>query len=128
MAGTGNRHNTITINITGLLWSRLKGRPCQPLNADTKIHIRLPTHTHYYYPDASVVCRSNPETDSFQDDPVVVFEVLSDSTHRLDDGEKREGYLTIPALRVSLLVEQDEAAVIAYRRTEQGFVREIHTG
>jgi Uma2 family endonuclease len=56
---------------------------------------------------------------------VVVFEVLSDSTRRLDDGEKRDGYLTIPSLRVYVLVEPDEAAVIVYRRTEQGFVREI---
>ena len=128
MAGAGNRHITITINITGTLWSRLRGRPCQPFNSDAKIHIRLPTHTRYYYPDASVVCRSNPDTDSFQDDPVVIFEVLSDSTRRLDDGEKRDGYLTIPSLRVYLLVEQDEAAVIAYRRTEQGFVREVYTG
>ena len=128
MAGAGNRHNTITVNITGELRARLKGRPCQPFNADTKIHIRLPTHTRYYYPDASVVCRSNPDSDSFQDDPVVICEVLSDSTRRLDDGEKRDGYLTIPSLRVYRLVEQDEAAVIAYRRTEQGFVREVYTG
>ena len=58
----------------------------------------------------------------------MIFEVLSDSTRRLDDGEKRDGYLTIPSLRVYLLVEQDETAVIAYRRTEQGFVREVYTG
>ncbi len=128
MAGTGIRHDTITVNITGELRFRLKGQRCQPFSADTKIHIRLPTHTRYYYPDASVVCRSNPDTDSFQDDPVVVVEVLSHSTRRLDDGEKRDGYLTIPSLKVYLLVEQDEAAVIAYRRTEQGFVREVYTG
>lgn len=128
MAGAANRHNTIAVNITGELRTRLKGRPCQAFNADTKIHIRLPTHTRYYYPDASVVCRSNPDTDSFQDDPVVIFEVLSDSTRRLDDGEKRDGYLTIPSLRVYVLIEQDEPTVVAYRRTEQGFVREVHTG
>lgn len=128
MAGAGNRHTTITVNITGILWSRLKGRPCQPFKADTKIHIRLPTHVRFYYPDASVVCRANPDTDSFQDDPVVIVEVLSGSTRRLDDGEKRDGYLTIPSLRVYLLVEQDESTFVAYRRTEQGFVREIHTG
>lgn len=128
MAGAGNRHNTIAVNITGELRTRLKGRPCQPFNSDTKIHIRLPTHTRYYYPDALVVCRSNPDTDSFQDDPVVVVEVLSHSTRRLDDGEKRDGYLTIPSLRVYLLVEQDEATVVAYRRTEQGFVRELYAG
>lgn len=49
---------------------------------------------------------------------MVVVEVLSNSTRRLDDGEKREGYLTFPSLPFYLLVEQDVATVIAYRRTE----------
>lgn len=52
MAGAGNRHSTIAVNHTGELRTRLKGRPCQPFNFDTKVHIRLPTHTRYYYPDA----------------------------------------------------------------------------
>ena len=128
MAGASNRHNIIALNTAGEFRSRLKGQPCQSFNSDTKVRIRLPTHVRYYYPDALVVCRPNPTSDSFQDDPVVIVEVLSDSTHRLDDGEKRDAYFTIPSLRVYLLVEQEAAVVIAYRRTEQGFVREVYSG
>ena len=128
MTGAGNAHNRVATNITIALGGTLRGRPCQVFNSDTKIQLMLPTQTRYYYPDVSVVCRSNPPTDSFQDEPVVVVEVLSPSTRRLDHGENREAYLMLSSLRVYLMVETTHAAVIAYRRTDQGFVREDYTG
>lgn len=128
MAGAGNQHNRIATNVTVALGSRLRGRKCRPFNSNTKIRVRLPTHVRYYYPDMSVVCRPNPPADSFQDDPVVIVEVLSNSTRRLDLGEKRDAYLTIPSLQVYILVEQESALAIVYRRTEQGFVQEQYDG
>lgn len=80
------------------------------------------------YPDLSVVGRPNPPNESFQDEPVVLVEVLSRSTRRLDEGEKKDAYLAIPSLSVLLLVEQERPAVLAFRRTEQGFVREVFQG
>ena len=123
MSGATNAHNRVATNITSVLWARLVG-PCESFNSDTKIRIRLPGHTRFYYPDASVICRSNPPSDAFQDAPTVVVEVLSDSTRRLDLGEKKDAYLSIPTLEVYLLVEPETPKVIAYRRTEQGFLRE----
>src|SRR5207237_6192599 len=67
MAGARNVHNIIATNIVGALYARLRGRPCRPFNSDTKIRVRLATQVRFYYPDASVVCRPNPQTDSFQD-------------------------------------------------------------
>ena len=128
MAGAGNRHNDIVVNITSALHLRLRGRPCRPCNSDTKVRIRLPTQIRYYYPDASVVCRPNPAEDSFHDEPVVIVEVLSPSTRRIDMTEKQEAYFAIPSLLVYLLVEKDSAAVTAYRRTPHGFVAEVFSG
>ncbi len=128
MAGARNAHNLIASNTLGALHARLRGRPCRPFNSDTKIRVRLPAQVRFYYPDVSVICRPNPQTDSFQDEPAVLFEVLSRRTRRIDEGEKRDAYLTIPALAVYVLVEQDTAAVVAFRRTESGFVREVHEG
>jgi Uma2 family endonuclease len=128
MAGARNLHNLIATNTTGSLHNRLRGRPCRTFNSDTKIRVRLPTHFRFYYPDASVICRPNPPNDSFQDEPAVIIEVLSRSTRRIDEGEKKEAYLTIPSLGVYVLVEQDTAAVVAFRRTESGFVREVYQG
>src|SRR5438874_9406984 len=69
MAGARNAHNLIATNTVGALYARLRGGPCRPFNSDTKIRIRLPTQTRFYYPDALVVCRPNAQSDSFQDEP-----------------------------------------------------------
>ncbi len=128
MAGARNRHNRIVVNILGTLFAGLKGRPCRPCDSDTKIRIRMPGHTRFYYPDASVVCQLNPETDSFEDQPGAVFEVLSPATRRIDEGEKKDGYLSIPSLSVYALVEQSRPAITVFRRTVHGFVSEVYEG
>ena len=128
MAGAKNSHNRLATTITGMLYSRLRRKTCQPFNSDTKIRIKLPTHTRFYYPDASVVCHPNPPDDSFQDEPVIIFEVLSESTRRADEGEKKDAYLKLPSLMLYALVEQETALIIVHRRTEQGFSREVYQG
>jgi Uma2 family endonuclease len=128
MAGARNVHNIIAGNTFAALHTRLRGHRCRPFNSDTKIRVRLPTHWRFYYPDASVICRPNPQDDSFQDEPAVIVEVLSKATRRIDGGEKKDAYLTIPSLFAYVLLEQDTAAAVVHRRTEQGFVREVYEG
>lgn len=127
MSGASNVHNQIATNLLGALVGRLRGRPCRAFNSDTKVRIQSPTQTRFYYPDAQVVCRPNPPTDSYQDQPVVVVEVVSASTRRTDEGEKCDAYLTVPSLAVYLLIEQQIHRVVAWRRGEHGFVREVHS-
>lgn len=129
MAGATIRHNNIAGNCFGLLYGKLRGKSCQPFNSDTKVRIEFPDHTRFYYPDAMVVCQSNPDTDHFQNQPVVLIEVLSESTRRTDLGEKRDAYLAISSLKVLLLVEPDSPSVTLYRRMpEGGFAIERHVG
>ncbi len=128
MAGAGNRHNRIAGNIFAALHSQLRGKPCQPFNSDTKVRIRQGDDVRFYYPDAQVVCRQNPLDDPFQDEPVLVFEVMSDATRRADEQEKRPAYCTIDSLQAYVLVEQDRAAAIVWRRGPLGFTREEHAG
>ena len=128
MAGARNVHNDIALNILAALHTRLRGQPCRPYNSDTKVRLRLPNELRFYYPDAQVTCHPNPPDDSFQDNPAVVIEVISESTRRADEGEKRAGYLALPSVEVYLLVESGRAGVIAYRRTATGFVREVFAG
>jgi len=128
MAEARNAHNLIATNGLIALGARLRGKRCRPYNSDTKIRVRLPTHVRFYYPDVSVICRPNPQNDSFQDEPAVLIEVISHRTRRIDEGEKRDAYLTIPSLCVYLLVEQETPAVVAWRRGENGFVREVYQG
>lgn len=129
MAGATNRHNQIAGNAFASLHGRQRGKPCQPFNSDTKVRIEYPDHVRFYYPDAMVVCQGNPESDHFQNQPVVVIEILSESTRRTDMGEKRDAYLTIPSLKALLLAESDAPRVILSRRKpEGGFSSELHEG
>ncbi len=128
MAGGNIRHNDIAMNCSGSLHAKLRGGPCKPQNSDTKVRIRLANETRFYYPDAMVVCRSNPSDDTFQDDPVLIIEVLSPSTRRIDEGEKKDAYLTISSLSVYLMVEPERPVVVALRRSGQGFERTVFKG
>lgn len=129
MAGATNQHNAIATSALLSLGGQLRGKSCQPFNSDTKVRIEFPDHARLYYPDAMVVCDSRSATDHFQDRPVVIVEVLSDSTRRTDLGEKRDAYLTISTLKVLLLVEPDSPSVIVYRRKpEGGFAAEQYSG
>ncbi len=128
MATARNVHNLFASNTLVALGVRLRGKRCRAYNSDTKIRVRLPNQVRFYYPDVSVVCRPNSQADSFQDEPVVLFEVLSPNSRRVDEGEKKDAYLTIPSLSVYALIESASAAVVVFRRTEQGFVREVYDG
>ena len=128
MAGAKNQHNQIASNTLVALGMRLRGKKCRPFNSDTKVRVRLPNQIRFYYPDAQVVCDPNPPDDSFQDRPVVIVEVISESTRRVDESEKLDAYQTIPALETYLIVDSSHALVVAYHRTATGFTREIHHG
>jgi Uma2 family endonuclease len=129
MAGATNQHNTIAGNWFASLHGQLRGKPCQPFNSDTKVRIQYPDHTRFYYPDAMVVCEANPATDHFQDQPVVIVEVLSDSTCRADLVEKRDAYFTLPSLKVLIFVETETPSITLHRaKAEGGFACENHSG
>jgi Uma2 family endonuclease len=128
MAGAKNVHNTVATGFLGLMHAKLRGRPCQPFNSDTKVRIRMATHTRFYYPDGMVVCEPNAADEEFQDRPVVIVEVLSPKTRRIDEGEKLEAYLTIPTLAAYLLIETQRPRVVAYHRTPEGFVPQAYDG
>ena len=127
MAGAKNAHNMIAVNALLAFGSRLKGQVCRPFNSDTKIRIRMKGHVRFYYPDLSVICKSNDLNESFQDQPVVIVEVLSESTRRLDVGEKRYACFTIPSLTHYILLEQDSPVAVVYQRTDEHFERHEFT-
>lgn len=127
MAGGRNVHNRIASRVLGSLYRQLSGSPCEAFNSDTKIRVRKEEHTYFYYPDAAIVCQSNPDNDTFQDQPVLIVEVVSESTRRVDEGEKRDHYLSIDSLQAYVLLEQDRPAAVVYHRHADGrFVEAIY--
>lgn len=120
MAGGKVRHSKAAVNICRFLGNALEGKPCQPFSRDMKVRIELPEQTRFYYPDAMVVCDSLDDDSTYQDKPVVVIEVLSEFTKRVDMGEKRDAYRAVSTLRVLLLVDPERPYVTVDRRRENG--------
>ena len=128
MAGGSFNHNLIATNAIGDLHSQLTGTPCRVLNSDSKVHIKSASRTRFYYPDVTVVCGENIRADVYQDRPSVIVEVLSPSTRRIDDGEKREAYLHLESLATYVLLEQSFPAAVVYHRRGTVFQRTEFAG
>lgn len=118
MAGGTPPHSAISVNLTIALGNRLRGK-CRVYNGDMRVHI--PILQYFTYPDVSVVCGKR---EFFRDNalmnPVIIFEVLSDSTEGYDRGTKFRLYSKITSLQEYVLVSQDERAVDVFRRNAEG--------
>ena len=68
----------------------------------------------YTYPDVVITCGEERFADGENDillNPLVIIEVLSDSTEGYDRGKKFENYQSIESLREYLLVSQNSQRV-----------------
>lgn len=128
MTGATVRHNMVKMNCAFILCGALKGKPCRPFDSDMRLRIDRRHSKRYYYPDLQVVCDSNAPTDTSQDHPVLIIEVLSPSTRAYDLDEKLAAYLKLPSLQCYLMLEQHMPFAIAMRRTPDGFLRETYEG
>ena len=125
MAGAKYQHNRIASNALFALRLRLQDSPCEVVGSDQKVRIRNADGYSFFYPDCMVVCGpKNPDL-PYSDDPAVIVEVLSTSTRRIDEGEKRRAYLTIPSLAVYLLVDSERAEAALWRRSGTEFKHEV---
>ena len=120
MAGAGDVHGIIALNVAAELRAQLRRKKCQTFTADMKVRIppSLPNQkVTFYYPDVVVACDREKEPDAFyRTFPSLVCEVLSPSTRATDLREKRAAYLRIDSLEYYLIVEQDCMDVTVYRR------------
>jgi Uma2 family endonuclease len=118
MAGASRRHNRIVTNLVATLDNQLRSRPCNVYSNDMRVKVR--STGLFTYPGVVVTCgeeRFADEEDDVLLNPVVIIEVLSDSTEAYDRGKKFENYQNVESLKEYLLVSQHS------RRVEQ-FVRQ----
>jgi len=123
MAGGSERHNLIAANIIIALGVQLRDRPCRVYPSDLKV--RVPNSNRFFYPDVSVICGETQFADEERDvilNPILVVEVLSESTEAFDRGKKFSSYQQIASLQEYLLVAQDEFVVEHYLRQEDGWL------
>lgn len=112
MTGDSTDHIRITGNIFAEMRAHLKGSPCEAFMSEMKTKVAK----DYVYPDVVVVCNHSAK-DGFTDSPVLVVEVLSKSTRKLDLTTKLIKYINIPSLQEYVLIEQDIASVQVLRRS-----------
>ena len=124
MAGASRDHNTIALDIRGVLRAKLS-RPCRPYASDVKVAIKTNETERYYYPDVVVTCSDIDNDRYIIRQPVLVVEVLSDRTEDFDRGEKFEAYKLLPSLQEYLLVRQDRPVAELHRR-RTGWQMETH--
>jgi Uma2 family endonuclease len=121
MAGGTREHNLTTGNIHGELRLALIDRPCEVYNSDMKVQIAATDR--YVYPDVAVACGEPKFEDETRDtllNPVVIVEVLSDSTEAYDRGDKFAQYQMIPSLRDYVLASQKAVRIEHFRRLPDG--------
>jgi Uma2 family endonuclease len=123
MAGGTESHSLITANVVGELRARLKASPCRAY--DSNLRVRARANRRYTYPDALVVCgeRQFDPRDKKKltvTNPTLIVEVLSDTTERIDRGEKFLAYIRAESLKEYVLVDQDAARLQTYFRQPDG--------
>ncbi len=120
MAGSSRQHDRITGNIYAGLHAQLRGTSCEPFTSDMRV--RVSACNRYFYPDVSVACEAYFE-DAHVDtlmNPILVVEVLSDSTQNVDRGDKLICYQMLDTLQTYILVAQDRPLVQIYERQPDG--------
>jgi Uma2 family endonuclease len=122
MTGGSERHNLISLDVGTELNLQLRGSSCRAYGTDFRLKIEA--SGLYTYPDLSVICGDTQTVDKRHDtyrNPIVLIEVLSESTKDYDRGQKFEFYRTIPTLQAYLVIAQDRPHVELFRRQHDGW-------
>lgn len=121
MSGGTLNHNRITLNIAGALNAAFSIKPCEAFASD--LRIQIDKDKHYTYPDVTVVCGKLELAEGHKDmitNPIVIIEVLSDSTKDYDRGTKFTAYRNIKTLRDYILIDQESVHIEYFFKEEDG--------
>ena len=114
MAGGTESHALISMNIGAALVSALRGKPCRVYGADMKLYVR--DCDKFCYPDIQVLCEQGIRHGKYVENPLIVVEVLSESTESYDRNKKFEHYRSIETLKYYVLVDQTYKHVELYEK------------
>ena len=121
MAGGTPEHAALMAAVSAELIMALRGRPCRVYSSE--LRVRIDATDMSTYPDVSVVCGELKTADIDRNaitNPILIVEVLSDSTEAYDRGEKFSHYRRLPTLREYLLLSQHQPRIESYRKSSQG--------
>lgn len=110
MAGGSPEHSAIATNVSDLLRDALP-TGCRRFNSDLKIYV--PSVDKGFHPDLTVACRPIQRSADMNAiiNPMLLIEVLFESTANYDRGQKFWYFAQLTSLREYVLVEQERWAV-----------------
>lgn len=121
MPGGTPNHNRITGNFYAALNFAFKGQLYDVFITDQRLWI--PSKKTYTYPDIMIVQGEIQLQEGRNDtiiNPLLIAEVLSQSTEAYDRGDKFMAYRTIPSLQEYILIEQYTPHIEQFSKTESG--------
>lgn len=128
MVGASDAHNLICGNIFAAVHRHVRGGPCQVFMSDMKVRLRIAGEEYFYYPDILVSCSPDDRARYFREQPVVIVEVLSESTARIDSREKLFAYRDIASLQEYVMVAQDQPGITIARRADEWALQSVAPG
>ena len=129
MAGGTPEHNEIASILNAILRINLRGKPYSIFIADQRLWI--PARKLYTYPDVMVIQRPIQLQAGRKDtviNPILIAEVLSQTTKSYDKDEKFSAYRTIPSFQEYLLIDQYRQQIEHYAKSnfKQWIFTEYH--
>jgi len=126
MAGGTRGHSRIKSNVHAAFGKGLSGvtSPCMSYVDDLSVVI---TERTTYIPDVVIDCAEEQDDDDLiAKEPMVVVEVLSQSTSRNDTDRKLIGYFTVSSIIHYLIIDGFSRNVVHHRRDDDGIRTTIH--
>ncbi len=115
--GTAN-HARLQRNLAITIGGRLRGSPCEFYGSDLKVE----TARGFRHPGGFVACSPLARDAKIVSDPVVIFEVLSDSTEATDMVTKNHEYAAIASVRRYIMLSQNDIAGTMFERVGDDWV------
>ena len=114
-------HDAIGQNLAISLGTRLRGKRCRAHGGNLKTAVMGSIR----YPDAFVSCTPVRLDATVAHEPVVIFEVLSRGTARIDRIEKNREYSSTASVRRYVMLEQHQVAATVFERVGEDWVGHI---
>ena len=112
MTGGTRAHSRIQAGIVAALNAHLRGS----LFHAHAGHMKIRTPKGIRYPDAFVVCSPGWPSDTVVTDPVLIVEVLSESTAHEDFFVKTAEYQAIPTVQRYIILQQTHRIAVVFHR------------
>ena len=113
MTGGNVGHSRVFGNLFTALKNRLRGGPCEPLGPDAGVET---TNKAVRYPDAVVTCSKVEGEERLVPGVVIIFEVLSPTSGRIDRIVKVREYAAVPSIRRYVILESASVGLTVMER------------